>query len=148
MESADAKKMLMEAKADSIEDIVVVNAANRPGTKDSFPEYCKNKLHPEDVKLLHPDLKELFGKTQYILLYQEQALAVFRYAGFPETEIDNARRAIGKKNESVMESLQVKLREGLLSKGWNEQQINSMWALLLKQASYSFNTGHRMCALP
>ena len=101
MESAEARKMCVEAKCDNAEDIIVVNAANRPGTKDSFPTYCSNKLHPETIKLLHPDIKQLFAKTQYILLYQEQALAVFRYAGFPETEVDNARRAIGKKKKDV-----------------------------------------------
>lgn len=142
MESAEARKMCVEAKCDNAEDIIVVNAANRPGTKDSFPTYCSNKLHPETIKLLHPDIKQLFAKTQYILLYQEQALAVFRYAGFPETEVDNARRAIGKKKKDVMASLEVQFRDGLHKKGWNDYQISEMWALILKQASYSFNRGH------
>ena len=94
MESAEAKKMCIEAKADNVEDIIVVNAANRPGTKDSFPTYCFNKLHPEQVTVLHDDLRELFGKTHFILLYQEQALQLFRHAGFPEDQVDNARRCV------------------------------------------------------
>lgn len=94
MESAEARKMCIEAKADNVEDIIVVNAANRPGTKDSFPIYCKNKLNPEDITVIHDDLKELFKNTQCVLLYQEQALQLFRKAGFPEEEIDNARRCI------------------------------------------------------
>ena len=97
MESAEAKKMCVEAQVDNVESIIVVNAANRPGTKDNFPEYCKNKLHPEDVHVVHEDLREMFGKTHYILLYQEQALQLFRHAGFPEENVDNARRSIGKK---------------------------------------------------
>lgn len=142
MESAEARKMCIEANCDSAEDIIVVNAANRPGTKDSFPTYCSNKLHPETIELLHPDIKQLFAKTQYILLYQEQALAVFRYAGFPETEVDNARRAIGKKKKDVMASLETQFRDGLQKKGWNDDQIAEMWSLILKQALYSFNRGH------
>lgn len=94
MESLEAKKMCMDAQANNIDDIIAVNAANRPGTKDSFPEYCKNKINPEDAVVIHDDLKVIFGKTHYILLYQEQALAMFRYAGFPETEVDNARRCL------------------------------------------------------
>ena len=97
MQSAEARKMCIEAQADNVEDVIVVNAANRPGTKDSFPEYCKNKLHPDQVEVLHEDLRKLFAKTQYILLYQEQALQLFRYAGFPEDKVDGARRSIGKK---------------------------------------------------
>lgn len=142
MESLDARRMCIEANADNIEDIIVVNAANRPGTKDSFPTYCFNKLHPDKVSLIHPSLRNIFGKTQYILLYQEQALSMFRYAGFPETEVDNARRAIGKKKQDVMEELEIQFRSGLSAKGWAEAQINEIWALILKQASYSFNRGH------
>lgn len=142
MESLEGRRMCAEAETDNIEDIIVVNAANRPGTKDSFPVYCKNKLHPEQAVVLHNDLKSIFAKTQYILLYQEQALAMFRYAGFPETEVDNARRAIGKKKADVMAALGEKFKIGLANKGWVDSQIEEMWQLILKQASYSFNRGH------
>jgi DNA polymerase-3 subunit alpha len=142
MESAEARKMCIEAEVNNIEDVVVINAANRPGTKDNFPIYCKNKKFPNEIELLHEDLRNIFNKTQYVLLYQEQALQLFRYAGFPEEEVDNARRSIGKKLKDVMEKLSVKFKEGLINKGWNEKQINEMWDLILKQADYSFNRGH------
>ena len=142
MESAEARRMCIEANADNVEDIIVVNAANRPGTKESFPIYCSNKLHPENVQVLHEDLKELFGKTHYILLYQEQALQLFRHASFPEEEVDNARRAIGKKQKDVMAKLEVDFRKGLLKKGWSNEQLIEIWQLMLKQAEYCFNRGH------
>lgn len=142
MESAEARKMCIEAQADNIDDIIAINAANRPATKDSFPTYCENKLHPENVKLIHEDLRQFFSNTQYILLYQEQALQLFRYAGFPESEVDNARRAIGKKLADKMAQLQTDFKKGLANKNWTEEQINSIWDLLLKQSTYSFNKGH------
>lgn len=142
MESAEARRMCIEAKADNVEDIIVVNAANRPGTKESFPIYCENKLHPENVQVLHEDLRELFSKTHYILLYQEQALQLFRHAGFPEDQVDNARRAIGKKKKDVMAQLEVDFRKGLMAKNWNNEQLIEIWQLMLKQAEYCFNRGH------
>lgn len=142
MESAEARRMCIEAKADDVEDIIVVNAANRPGTKESFPIYCENKLHPENVKVLHEDLRKLFSKTHYILLYQEQALQLFRHAGFPEDQVDNARRAIGKKKKDVMAKLEVDFRRGLISQNWNNEQLIEIWQLMLKQAEYCFNRGH------
>ncbi len=142
MESAEAKKMCIEAKADNIEDIIVVNAANRPGTKDSFPTYCANKLSPETAMVVHEDLKTIFSTTQCVLLYQEQALQIFRYAGFPEESVDNARRSIGKKQKDKMELLEIDFRKGLQAKGWSEMQITEIWNLMLKQAEYSFNRGH------
>jgi len=142
MESSEAKRMCIEAEVDNAEDIIVINAANRPGTKDSFPGYCKNKKFPNDVQVLHEDLKQIFNKTQFVLLYQEQALQLFRYAGFPDEEVDNARRAIGKKEKETMEKLGEKFKNGLSLKGWNETQINEIWELMLKQSEYSFNRGH------
>lgn len=144
MESAEAKSMCMQAQADNIEDIIAINAANRPGTKDQFPDYCNNKLHPEDAKkkLIHPDLGEIFKSTNMILLYQEQALQIFRYAGFPEDEVDNARRAIGKKKKDVMAKLEIEFRDLLTKKNWTKEQIDALWELILKQTGYSFNRGH------
>ena len=142
MESAEARKMCIEAKADNVEDIIVVNAANRPGTKENFPIYCNNKLHPEMAQVVHDDLRTIFGKTHCVLLYQEQALQLFRHADFPESEVDNARRCIGKKDKKKMADLEVDLRSGLSSKGWNNEQLIAIWQLLKKQAEYSFNRGH------
>jgi DNA polymerase-3 subunit alpha len=142
MESFEGKSMCVDAETDNIEDVIAINAFNRPGTKDGFPTYCFNKKNPDKVEVLHPDLKEIFNKTQFVLLYQEQALQIFRYAGFLEEDVDNARRAIGKKQKDVMDKLHDKLCDGLITKGWNDDQIETMWELLLKQSEYSFNRGH------
>lgn len=139
MESFDARNMLIEAQASNIEDIIIVNAANRPGTKDSFPDYCKNKLHPDQANVIHPDLKVLFAQSQNVLMYQEQALSLLRYAGFPEEKVENGRRAIGKKIESEMKTLKPMFEEGLKKKDWGDEQIEAIWNLLLKQSSYCFN---------
>lgn len=141
-ESAEARAMSIDAHVDNIEDCIVVNASNRPGTKNSFPEYCNNKLRPEQIKCIHPDLEKLFSKTHGILLYQEDALHLFGYAGFDEVSQDQGRRAIGKKKKDVMASLYKKFADGLRKKNWTEQQIEDVWALLSKQAEYSFNRGH------
>lgn len=141
-ESQEARTMSIDACVDNIEDVIAVNASNRPGTKNSFPDYCKNKLHPDQIKSIHPDLDDLFKTTHSILLYQEDALHLFAYAGFPEEQQDVARRAIGKKKKDVMASLYVDFSKGLKEKDWVDQQIKDVWALLSKQAEYSFNRGH------
>lgn len=141
-ESAEARAMSIAAHVDNIEDVIAVNASNRPGTKNSFPDYCKNKLHPESIDSIHKDLDTLFKTTHSILLYQEDALHLFAYAGFPEEKQDVARRAIGKKKKDVMASLYEEFKSGLVAKKWSEKQIQDVWTLLAKQAEYSFNRGH------
>ena len=141
-ESYEARVMSMDAHIDDIEAVIATNASNRPGTKNSFPEYCRNKLNPEGIQTIHPDLNQLFSKTYGILLYQEDSLNLFAYAGFPEERRDVARRAIGKKQKDVMASLYKDFADGLTKKQWTEQQIKDVWVLLEKQAEYSFNRGH------
>lgn len=142
MESAEATQMCIDAKTNNIEDIIAINAFNRPGTKDGFPEYIKNKLYPDEVKVLHEDLKKIFEKTHYVLLYQEQALQMFRHAEFPEEQVDNARRAIGHKEKETMNKLYGDFTKGLKHKNWNDSQIDEIWQLMSKQAEYCFNKGH------
>ena len=92
-------------------------------------------MNPDGIKYIHPDLGTIFDKTKGVLLYQEQALQLFGYAGFSEETRDVARRAIGKKKKDVMASLKDQLASGLKEKGWNEKQIDEIWTLLEKQSS-------------
>ena len=150
MESQEATRMCVEVKCDNINDVIAVNASNRPGTKEFFPTYVQNKLDPSNVKLLHDDLKPIVALTHGILLYQEQILNVFRLANFPELEVDIARRAIGHKQPEVMATLEEKMfdytvdghRYGLLQNGWTKLQVEELWRIIQKQSSYSFNQSH------
>lgn len=141
-ESSEAQQMSIDCHCDNINSVINCTAFNRPGTKAQFPEYCENVIHPENATVIHPDLIRVFKSTGSVLLFQEQALQIFRLAGFPEDQVDNARRAIGKKKADVMKSLEVQFRQGLQNRGWSEEQVNAMWDLILVQSSYSFNKGH------
>lgn len=138
-ESSESQQMCVEAKADSPLDVIAISALNRPGAKESFPEYCKNKFHPEDADVVHPDLLELFAETHGVLIYQEECMAIFRYAGFDDDSLDDCRKAISKKKVDVMAKMEPQFKDGLKIKGWTEEQCNKMWDLVLKQAGYSFN---------
>ena len=48
---------------------------------------------------------------------------------------------IGKKKLEEMKTLKTEFASGVRKKNWTEQQIEDVWALLEKQASYSFNRG-------
>lgn len=47
-----------------------------------------------------------------------------------------------KKKKDVMDSLYKEFYDGLVVKQWAKKQIEDVWALLAKQAEYSFNRGH------
>lgn len=144
MEAYVAQEMFKKMNADTIEDVFAVNAMNRPAILSVGMDkvYIHNKLHPEDAKYIHEDLRSIFEPTNGIMLYQEQALKVFGLSGFDETEQDNARRAIGKKIKEVMISLFEKFEKGLSRRGWSKKQIQELWDLVEAQSTYSFNKGH------
>lgn len=80
----------------TVEDVIAVNAINRPAilSVGMHNNYIKGKKDPSTVTYIHEDVKPIFSKTNSIMLYQEQALQVFRLAGFPEEQVDNARRCL------------------------------------------------------
>jgi len=143
--SAEAVSMCVQCKCNSMQDIIAINAANRPGTKEMFPDYIYNKFHEDKKGLIHDELIEITKNANYVLLYQEHFLKIFELAGFSEEARDKARKSIGKKLPDVMKKLEGDFKEGLNKRGWDEQQITEMWDLMLKQANYSFNLGHKMC---
>ena len=44
----------------------------------------------------------------------------------------------GKKKLDVMAKLETEFREKLTAKGWTTEQLDELWALILKQTGYSF----------
>lgn len=141
-ESLEGKKMCAEAEVSTPEGIFAVNAGNRPGCKALFPEYVHNKEHPDDVKLIHPDLKKILWQSEGCIFYQEQVMALFSYAGFDDGETDNCRRAVAKGHKELMLPMHDRFIEGLLENGWTQKQADDMWDLIVAQSNYLFNFSH------
>jgi DNA polymerase III subunit alpha len=144
MESYVAQNLFKDIQPDSVEDVIAVNAINRPAilSVGMHNNYIKGKHNPSEIKYMNRDVEPIFSKTNGIMLYQEQALSVFRVAGFPDSEVDNARRAIGKKKADEMEKLFADFESGLKARNWREEDIVEMWRLVEAQAEYSFNRSH------
>jgi DNA polymerase-3 subunit alpha len=142
MESPEAVQMCTDCQCDNIEEVVAINAFNRPGTKSMFPDYVYNKFHEDKKNLIHEELKDITANANHVLLYQEHFLKIFELAGFPEDVRDQARKAIGKKIPEKMRALENDLKEGLLKRNWTQKQVDQMWELIQKQSEYSFNRGH------
>ena len=144
MESYVAQSLLKKLEPNHIEDIISVNALNRPALLSVGMDktFIHNKHNPQDIRYIHQDLKPIFYMTRGIMLYQEQALSCFKLAGFPVDERDNARRSIGKKKKEVMDSLMEKFIEGLKKINWSKDQIERLWELIEAQSTYSFNRSH------
>lgn len=111
----------------------------------------KNKLNPDAIIYKHPLLKDVFGSTYGLLVYQEQLQEIYnKLAGTPIDQTDSVRKAFTKKDISNKEKtmLQIKaLRDEFISKckesnGIDESLSGEIFDDVEKFVSYSFNKAH------
>jgi DNA polymerase-3 subunit alpha len=141
-ESVSGRRIIEMIGVDCIDDVIAQLALNRPGANSFAPTYGHNKKNNIKSDEIHPDLSYVFEKTYGVLLYQEQALSIFRHLTFEETKVDKARRAIGKKIESEMNLLKKEFDEKAFAQNWVIEDIDKIWALMVRQSAYSFNKAH------
>lgn len=141
-ESEGIKKSLVNFKPHSIDDVILMNAAYRPGPMDSIPEFTQVKLGQKDPAYLVPDMENILGKTYGSAIYQEQIMQLFQMVGFSLGEADIIRRAMSKKHLDEIEAAKDKFVDGMKAKGAAPEAIEAYWSRLLAFASYAFNKSH------
>ncbi|AHH10763.1 DNA polymerase III subunit alpha [Borrelia coriaceae] len=142
-ESEGMQQVLREAKPDSIEDLIALNALYRPGPMQFIPQFIAAKTGTKRIRYPHPDLKEVLKPTYGVIVYQEQVMEVARIiGGFSLGKADILRRAMGKKKEDEMNKMKVDFIKGAISKGYGEALANDIFELLKPFAGYGFNKSH------
>lgn len=155
MESDGLKRVLMNLKPDSFEDLIAVISLYRPGPMDSIPKYIYNRHHPKEVKYAHPALKPILEVTCGCVVYQEQVMEIFRtLAGYSFGRADVVRRAMAKKKHDVMEKERAVfingqtapdgtvLVDGCVRRGIPAAVAESIFDEMTAFASYAFNKSH------
>lgn len=139
-ESPGMKRMLKDMKCDNIENLSAANALYRPGSKDYIPNYVNRKNGVEEITYLHADLEPILSNSYGIIVFQEQLIEIGRLAGLSNP--DELRKATAKKKPKLMAKIEPELKQGLISRGWTQEQVNQLWQDILKFARYSFNKSH------
>ena len=145
-ESDGMRNYLKALKPSSIEDLVAMNALYRPGPLAQIPTYIKRKLGQEPVDYDIPEMESILKPTYGVTVYQEQVMRLSRLlAGFTPGQADKLRKAIGKKQEDVMEEMKGKFIKGAMAKGHPEQILVKIWDEWKEFAKYAFNRSHSAC---
>ena len=66
-------------------------------------------------------------------------------AGFSGAEADDLRKAVGKKNRTLMATMEGKFLEGCSASKTDTRVAQSLWSLMTAAADYSFNKSHAAC---
>lgn len=142
LESQGIRQVLTKLKPTCFEDLVAVLALYRPGPMDNIDEFIRRK-HNGDFKYIHPVLEPILKSTYGIIVYQEQIMKIAQsFAGYTLGEADVLRRAVSKKDSSMLESLENDFINKSISKGYSKEIAKDIYDLIYKFANYGFNRSH------
>lgn len=139
-ESPGMKQMLKDMKCSCMDELSAANALYRPGSKQYIPNYVNRKNGVEKIEYLHPDLEPILKSSYGIIVFQEQLIEIGRLAGLRNP--DELRKATAKKKPKLMAKIEPELKNGLMTRGWTQKQVDDLWGTILQFAKYSFNKSH------
>jgi DNA polymerase III subunit alpha len=141
-ETQGYRSALQQMRPDRFEDLVAIQALNRPGPMANIPDYCARK-HGASWTAPHPAIHDILAETYGVIVYQEQVMQIAQImAGYSLAGADVLRRAMGKKIRAEMDSQRKTFMDGALSQGHTEAKANEIFDLMAKFADYGFNKSH------
>ena len=142
--SVKMTKFIQSMEPTTIEDIYAANALFRPATMNlGYHEDYVEMKHGRKEVVYDWGLEEVTKETYGIMVYQEQMMkAVQVIGGFTLQEADAVRKAMGKKNQVLMDSYKDRFVSGAVEKGCDELDAIKIWNKIEQGASYGFNKSH------
>ncbi len=145
-ESPGMKKYLRSLKPNRFEDLIAMNALYRPGPLEYIPSFVNRKHGKEKIEYDIPIMEEYLKDTYGITVYQEQVMLLSqKLAGFSKGQADSLRKAMGKKQKSVMDKLKAQFTDGCLERGYDKKKVEKIWSDWEAFAQYAFNKSHSTC---
>jgi DNA polymerase III subunit alpha len=142
------RELVRKLRPDTFEDVIALVALYRPGPMDAgmHNNYVERKHGRQKVTYPHPDLEPILRETYGIIVYQEQVIRIATdIAGFSAPEADAFRKAVGKKNDEVMQIQRKRFVDGCVGKGYTQELAIELWQLVEFFAGYGFNKSHSAC---
>ncbi len=145
-ESSGMREWLQKLHPERFEDLIAMNALYRPGPMDYIPDFVDRKLGVRQITYDLPEMEEFLKETYGVTVYQEQVMRLSqKLAGFTKGEADKLRKAMGKKQIAVLESLNSKFMEGGQKNGHPSEVLEKIWKDWRAFAEYAFNKSHATC---
>ncbi len=145
-ESVGMQKYLRELKADQIGDLIAMNALYRPGPIAYIPNFIDRKHGKEAISYDLPEMEEYLKETYGITVYQEQVMLLAqKIGGFSKGDADVLRKAMGKKQKSVLDKMKAQFVAGATAKGHPADKLEKIWTDWEAFAQYAFNKSHSTC---
>src|SRR5450631_1315404 len=145
-ESPGMQKYLRDLKPDKFDDLTAMNALYRPGPMAYIPAFIDRKHGREPIQYDLAVMEEYLKDTYGITVYQEQVMLLAqKLAGFSKGDADVLRKAMGKKQKSILDKMKNQFISGATAKGHAAQALEKIWTDWEAFAQYAFNKSHSTC---
>ncbi|MGY3054085.1 DNA polymerase-3 subunit alpha [Pedobacter sp. UYEF25] len=145
-ESPGMQKYMKELKPTVFDDLIAMNALYRPGPMEYIPSFVRRKNGEEPIKYDLDACEEFLKETYGITVYQEQVMLLSqKLADFTKGEADVLRKAMGKKQKSVLDKMKPKFIDQAERKGHAKDALEKIWKDWEAFAAYAFNKSHSTC---
>jgi DNA polymerase-3 subunit alpha len=145
-ESPGMQKYLRDLKPDKFDDLIAMNALYRPGPMGYIPNYIDRKNGREPIVYDLPEMKEYLEDTYGVTVYQEQVMLLAqKLAGFSKGDADVLRKAMGKKQKSILDKMKNQFINGATKRGMAAETLEKIWVDWEAFAQYGFNKSHSTC---
>jgi DNA polymerase-3 subunit alpha len=145
-ESGGMQKHLRDLKPDTFNDLIAMNALFRPGPMAYIPDYIERKHGRQEIYYDLPEMEEILKDTYGITVYQEQVMLLSqKIAGFSKGDADVLRKAMGKKQRSVLDKMKEQFIEGAKKNNHPVNKLEKIWTDWESFAQYAFNKSHSTC---
>lgn len=145
-ESPGMQKYLRDLKPDKFDDLTAMNALYRPGPMAYIPTFIDRKQGREAISYDLPEMEEYLKDTYGVTVYQEQVMLLAqKLAGFSKGDADVLRKAMGKKQKSILDKMKSQFISGATKKGHDASALEKIWTDWEAFAQYAFNKSHSTC---
>lgn len=150
-ESEGMRKLLIRFHPEKFSDLVLLNAAYRPGPMQFLDDIIAVKTGKKKASYLTPELKPILKDTYGAIVYQEQVMEICQVlAGYSLGGADLVRRAMAKKKKEKLEHEREAFIygdekrgiRGCVNNGISEEAAKTIFGQMMDFASYAFNKSH------
>ena len=144
-ESSGFTSLLARLKPDRFNHLIDMMALYRPGPLQSgmADDFIERRHGKKKVSYPLPQLKEILSDTYGVIVYQEQVMEIGKaLAGFTLGQADVLRKAMGKKDDALMEQQKGLFVKGALANGVPEKKAEEIFDLIRQFGGYGFNKSH------
>src|SRR5687767_160826 len=145
LEGGPMRNLMRSLAPTSFDDVAALVALYRPGpmAANMHNDYADRKNGRKGITYIHPDLEEVLGGTQGLMIYQELLMRVAqKFAGYSLQEADALRAACAKKVREKMAAERERFVASCERTGYGRELGNKLFDVIEPFADYAFPKAH------